>query len=181
MLSNAVKSFAIGLPKFLRYHGQRLSFDGSMPGPNVGMNLRHFHSALYSIHMMTQLARFMICKYYIFHGNDPENDNTDQYFQAANNVTVLIQRSSEDHIQFVNPCFANTLWLAAAVQLLRREVASADSADRDQINSDFQLVRFSCDHFVKYWGTVFRMSWMRISLHLSSNCCLFGGLVVHRF
>ncbi|RFU34099.1 hypothetical protein B7463_g2204, partial [Scytalidium lignicola] len=161
MLSNAVKCFTMGLPKFLRYHGQRLSFDGSLPGPSEGMNLRHFHSALYSIHMMMQLARFMICKYYIFHGNhhtdpsiaewkhllrmlDPENDNTDQYFQAANNVTVLIQRSSEDHLQFVNPCFANTLWLAAAVLLLRREVASANSVARDQINSDFQLLRFSC-------------------------------------
>ncbi|KAH8812615.1 fungal-specific transcription factor domain-containing protein [Xylogone sp. PMI_703] len=169
MITNALKCFTMGLPRPLRYHGQRLSFDGSLSDPTEGMNLRHFHSALYSIHMMTQLARFMICKYYIFHGNnhtdplvierkhllrmlDPENDNTDQYFQAARNVTVLIQRSSEDHLRFVNPCFANTLWLAAAVQLLRREATVADSMARDQINSDFQLLRFSCDQFVEYWG-----------------------------
>jgi hypothetical protein len=167
MLSNALKCFTMGLPKFLRYHDQRLSFDGSVPSPCEQMSLRHFHSALYSIHMMTQLAKFMIYKYYIFHGNtnspvvgqkslltllDPENDHTNQYFQAANNVTILIQRSSEDHFQFVNPCFANTVWLAAAVQLLRREVTSASGADRDQINSEFELVRFSYDRFVKNWG-----------------------------
>jgi hypothetical protein len=51
----------------------------------------------------------------------------------------------------VNPFFANTIWLAAAVQLLHRELIPPQSLDKVLVSSNFELLCMTYRQFAKYW------------------------------
>lgn len=143
ILANAVQCFVLALPAHLEYRNQYLSFDGTAAAPGRIESLQHLHSGIHNIFMMTQLARLMIYRYHLFGAhahspqsggpddavgqslpglNDPGNSSVRQYFEAADNILMIVSRSCEDHIRYINPFLPSTIWLAAAVQLVRKYV-----------------------------------------------------------
>ncbi|RDL38598.1 uncharacterized protein BP5553_02938 [Venustampulla echinocandica] len=170
-LYNSLRCFTMAIPPLLKYGNQYLSFDSRGNDLGATSSIRHLHSAIYSIHIMTQLTKLMIHKYYIFrsglqlgekmsteHGASAENglllqkDRAfDQYCEAADEVLRVIHGSSEVQYKYVNPFMSNTIWLAAAVQLLHRELG-APGAEKDLANSNFEVLCMTHDQFVSYWN-----------------------------
>jgi Fungal specific transcription factor domain len=172
-LYNTLRCFIMAMPQHLRYRNQYLSF-GSSGSPSP----RHLHSSIYSIHIMIQLTKLMIHKYHIFRSgsqwtgspsnqtNRSDNDSHwqkdsasmvsrdrafDQYFESADEILSVLHGSNENQYQYVNPFLANTIWLAAAVQLLHRELAST-KAEKDLVNSNFEVLCMTYGQFVSYWN-----------------------------
>lgn len=42
------------------------------------------------------------------------------YFEAADSILRIVNQSSRDHIKHINPFLSSTIWLASAVQLVRK-------------------------------------------------------------
>ncbi|KAK5532103.1 hypothetical protein LTR23_009695 [Exophiala sp. CCFEE 6169] len=74
------------------------------------------------------------------------------YLQASQNVVNIIQRTQSNHYKFVNPFLANTIWLATAVQILKRELLPADTSERELSASNAELLRMTYLQFESYWG-----------------------------
>jgi hypothetical protein len=74
------------------------------------------------------------------------------YLQASQNVVNIIQRTQSNHYKFVNPFLANTIWLATAVQILKRELLQADTSERELSASNAELLRMTYLQFESYWG-----------------------------
>ncbi len=74
------------------------------------------------------------------------------YLQASQNVVNIIQRTQSNHYKFVNPFLANTIWLATAVQILKRELLHADTSERELSASNAELLRMTYLQFESYWG-----------------------------
>lgn len=172
------------LPRHLRYENQFLNFDAKDVEVTEAPFRRARDAAIYSIHLMTQLTRMMIYKFYVFRtrlrwpqlqrelatmkshaktGAMPERQlgslvptNAVRqalilYITASDNVVNLIQRTNGSHYKYVNPFLANTIWLAAAVQLVHKELISSDGAEKDLICSNFELLCMAYRQFVDYW------------------------------
>lgn len=159
MLANSVQCFLLALPQHLRYRNQYLSFD---PPGNAQAGSRHLHAGIYNIYFMTQLARLMIYRYHMF-GNhtparshsihqDPDNPSVRQYFEAADNLLMIVSRSCEDHIQHINPFLSSTIWLGAAAQLVRKYI-NADNISPDLIKSRFDVLYLTYKRCVEFWDT----------------------------
>ncbi|ETN40265.1 uncharacterized protein HMPREF1541_04541 [Cyphellophora europaea CBS 101466] len=145
--------------------------------------LRELHAQIYSIHLMTQLAFLMTLKYHLFktsgrhtggHGRKREGshgsprdggsrsrhtesqnqENVDQYFEASNSILDITHRCNDQFYRYINPFLVNTIWLAAAVQLLRRELYCADDTEKELVHSNFEVLRMAYDQFVEYWRSI---------------------------
>lgn len=173
MLRNAVQCFVLALPSHLRYRSQYLSFDQSA-------SHRQLHCHIYSIFVMTQLARLMIYRYDLFReeptvttDDDWPTDNVSpspssswgqrllhspavgQYFEAADNILGIVNGSCEEHIQYINPFLLSGIWLASAVQLVRKCVDQqpSPSARSRLIKSRFDVLYLTYKRCVDFWGT----------------------------
>jgi hypothetical protein len=71
IISDALLNATRALPKQLSYHGEFLSFRPSLhlAGGTTIASTRRQDADKYSIHIMTQLTRFMIHHHQVFHGN----------------------------------------------------------------------------------------------------------------
>ncbi|KND93288.1 hypothetical protein TOPH_02354, partial [Tolypocladium ophioglossoides CBS 100239] len=171
-LANAVQCFVLALPAHLRYGSQYLGFDARVPGQLS--SIRQLHSSIYNIHVMTQLARLMIHRYSVFsshsrlappkarQSNDsawketsPQNRNADniairQYFEAADNILTIVNRSCDDHIQYINPFLSYTIWLASAVQLVHRGFTRPGTS-RCLVKSKFDVLHLTYKRCVEFW------------------------------
>ena len=169
-VANAVRCFSLAMPPKLKFRNQYLSFDPKLPGQTT--SLRKLHSWIYSIHLMSQLTKFMLNHYWVFgvgavksktsskqHSQYSKqlcghtNFALSQYFEAADNVLAVVHRSCEEQYQYVNPFLATTIWQAAAVQLVRKEFGPGDT-DPALIKSKFEVLCMTYKQFVRYWGTV---------------------------
>lgn len=169
-VQNALQCTIMALSSALRYRNQYLSFGSKEFNRQNAASLRLRHSSIYSIHMMVQLTKLMIYKYHIFRTGmealspKPQSHNVskdacqwadiqalDQYSEASDEIVLLVGRSDEDHHRHVNPFLANTIWLAGAVQLLYRELASLDASDKALTNSKLELLSMTYKRFVAYW------------------------------
>ena len=173
-LTNSVYCFTMALPSHLKYRNQYLGFDAPQPGQPS--SLRQSHCGLYNIHMMTQLARLMIHHYDIFSEsaregriiqdqrkensggcstpssmNSSDNIAENQYFEAADEVLNIIRRSSENHIQWINNFLASTIWLASAVQLVRKEFGPPGT-NISLIKSKFEVLNITYKKCVSFWN-----------------------------
>ena len=176
---NGARYFALALPQCLKYRGQYLSFDraASANGQGGMKMLRELHTAIYSIHLMSQLAFLMTLKYHLFKSTPPSatdeslddqagakfhgrhvpktptrnQRDVDEYFEAANAILHVTNRSNPELHRYVNPFLVNTIWLAAAVQLLKRELFCATQTEKELITSNFEILRMSYDMFVEFW------------------------------
>ncbi|KAJ5787365.1 hypothetical protein N7457_002355 [Penicillium paradoxum] len=174
ILANAVRCLSLALPSHMRYYDQYLAF-----GPPVQGQLesqRQQHCSIYNIFIMIQLARLMIYRYDAFKPqsrrsdpngcphpedlsvgatlgrHDSENVAQREYFDAADRILRIVTQSCEEHIKYINPFLASTLWLASAVQLVRKHFARAAS-NRSLIKSRFDVLYLTYRRCVDFWGT----------------------------
>jgi hypothetical protein len=142
IMANCLYCTITSLPAHLTYHGESLDFRPPA-SPQDATNPRQEHADKYSIHLMTQLCRFMIYNHkicarapWLAHAknntttptpttsNINDNDSTTRqaesewsnYMKAADEVVTAVRNSSADHHRYVNPFLVNTLWFAAAAQ-----------------------------------------------------------------
>lgn len=173
-LANAVCCFGLALPGHLQYRDQHLAF--GPPRPHQLESQRQQHSSIYNIFVMAQLAQLMIHRYDAFSPqinrseincrNRPE-DSTDwngfstldsgssalrHYFKAADSILGIVNQSCEEHIQHINPFLSSTIWLASAVQLVRKHFARTP-ANRSLIKSRFEVLYFTYKRCVQFWDT----------------------------
>jgi hypothetical protein len=177
-LSSLVRTYQAATehaPTALSYHDEVLSFDlteGEDP-----FSTRRISTAKYSFHMMSASACFMIYQNYVFtdilegqiplstdkvgHG-PPEQDSSlreesmfrkclKNYLEASNMVLQLLDHCPEDHVRYVNPYYASTIWIAAALQVFKR------FALRDNISviaqRQYDLLRRFYLQFSHFWET----------------------------
>jgi hypothetical protein len=178
ILANALKCFSMALPKALRYRDEFLSFTSR--DPNETTAVRRMHSAKYSIHIMTQLTRIMIHHHDAYggavqdlhlpgSGNEEKGNPTapvpatvslhlgptrkglQQYMDAADEILELVSRSSEDHIRYVNPFLASTIWYGAAIHLAWKVLAPSD-LNQDVIHSKYEVLRMNFEEYTAFWN-----------------------------
>lgn len=171
-IRNCLHCAVMALPQGLKYQYQYLSFGSKDVDHETITSRRLLHSSIYSVHIMTQLTKLMTYKFYIFRAGmkwpmlsidkpniegrlgDPRQSHRhalDQYFEAADEINAIVRRTNTDHYRYVNPFLANSLWLGATVQLIRRELASS-SSDRDLVSSNFEVLCLTYNQFVNYWN-----------------------------
>lgn len=173
-LANAVQCFVLALPAHLRFRNQYLSFDARFPGQ--WDSLHQLHCSIYDIHVMTQLSRLMIHRYGVFSNNskpglsasqraveepargdknlrirDAYNMAIRQYFEAANNILTIVNRSCEDHVQYINPFLSYTIWLTSAVQLVYRGL-TGPGTHRSLAKSRFEVLHLTYKRGAEFWG-----------------------------
>jgi hypothetical protein len=173
-LANAVRCFGLALPSHLQYRDKHLAF-----GPLRLHQLepeRQQHCSIYNIFVMTHLARLMIHRYDAFrpqtrqseakshhnpsdltHRNELGVYNAEsvalrQYFDAADSILRIVNHSCEEHIRYINPFLSSTIWLASAVQLVRRHL-SRTPANRSLIKSRFDILYLTYKRCVQFWDT----------------------------
>lgn len=167
IIANAVRCFQLALPGHLKYNNQYLTFDARVPGQTTSS--RQMHCSIYNIHLMTQLARLMIHRYDVFKGRfrvalsaqDGEQNSGDgckeddqssvrEYFDAADNMLAIINRSSDDHVQHINPFLLSTIWLASAVQLMRSQLCRP-GALKSAIKSRYEVLNLTYKRCSRFW------------------------------
>lgn len=168
IISDALRCATMALPEHLAHRGEFLSFRPSYYTSITAT--RQSDAAKYSIHVMKELTRFMIFHHQVFHGScrdvGPEDQNLtssrgpskpDQgawirYLDAADGILTIIRNSSPDHIQYVNPFLANTIWLAAASQVACR-IFGPPVANTQAVQSNLDLLRLTFNSFVSFWNS----------------------------
>jgi hypothetical protein len=180
ILGNSLYCFNMALPGHLRYRDDYLSFNN---GGSIGSS-RYRDCEIFSIHIMIQLTRFMIYHQQLFgsapefsattpqkrnhrreelnsdlispsaHGESTEEKPWKRYLDAADNILSIICNSSPDHIHYVNPFLASTIWLAAAVLLVYRFLGPSASARKNNrlIASKFDVLQATFMQYVRRWN-----------------------------
>ncbi|TVY41021.1 hypothetical protein LSUB1_G001709 [Lachnellula subtilissima] len=174
ILENALHCFSIALPESLQYQQENLRF----PRPGTNQSLLMRNSSIYSIHIMIQLANFMIYQHGVFGGGrrehilakgtyeknargpssdpvppstvKPDEEGLGHYIDASDEVLAVVSRSSNDHFKYVNPFLASTIWVAASVQLVYKFFAQPGS-NKSLTESKYQVLCLNITQFVKYW------------------------------
>lgn len=177
ILANSVQCFAMALPQHLRYRSQYLGFE---PPALNGAECNHqLHCGIYNIFVMTQLTRLMIHRYELFadnissrqnggagipppseetigqltsHLKDINNASVQQYFEAADNIFMIVNRSSEDHIKHMNPFLLSTIWLASAVLLVRQHYGPPSKLP-DLVKSRFDVLYLTYKRCIAFWNS----------------------------
>lgn len=178
-LSNSLNCVLLALPDALQYHNEYLNFTSLDPSDLAAT--RMVHTAKYSIYIMAQLTRFMIYHHYTFNAEPSTNsaaglgkrlvfderhsgarlmcingipniEGLKLYAEAADNVVMILNRTSADHVRYVNPFLASTIWLAAAVHLVNQYFGSPKHS-KDLLHTNFEVLRLTYQQFVKFWGT----------------------------
>ena len=74
------------------------------------------------------------------------------YTEPAANILGIINCSSPDHIRYVNPFVASTVWLAAAVQIVQGNIGNTSKGDAIQ-DSKVEILRLTHEKHVNVWDT----------------------------
>jgi hypothetical protein len=168
-VSDAICCFAMALPLNLTHRGEFLSFRASKYAATK--TSRQNDSNKYSIHIMKQLSRFMVYHHRVFRslgrdtGNSSPKGNVwskesaakspnqgawSRYLDAADEIIAVIRNSSSDHVQYVNPYLASTIWLAAAAQVTSRTFGPT-VANPKAVEANLDLLRLTFSRFVSFW------------------------------
>jgi hypothetical protein len=177
-LANSLRCFSMTLPKHLRYREEYLSFSSRDPSQVVAV--RQQHNDKYSIHVMTQLARIMIHHQDAFRGAQqdlqlvgasdagkpdfgvagdstylclrlgPTRKGLQQYIDAADELLHIVSQSAEEHVRYVNPFLASTIWYGAAVHRAWK-VLAPPRMNHDYIASKFEVMRMNFNNFSSFW------------------------------
>jgi hypothetical protein len=73
------------------------------------------------------------------------------YLEAANQMVQVVCRSHIDHIRYGHPLLANTYWMVAAIQLLRKMFATSED-ERELAQSNFDIMKLSLVRHQKFWN-----------------------------
>lgn len=162
VLANSLFCLTTALPPEARYDGEFLTFS-TCPDNRTSFQL---DGAKHSIHIMTQLSRFMINHYQVFDSASrrltSDSSATTQhitideaawthYLGAASEIVKLVRSCAPKHVSFVNPFLASTIWLAAAAQIVSRSFSSSPS-ERRVASSNFDVLQMNLNAFEEVWG-----------------------------
>lgn len=180
-LSNSVRCFVLALPASLRFRNQYLGFDARLPGQitsarqdhcgiyNIyvmtqlatlmicqydvfGGPIRTGWARNPSNSRLTQHPRGHGVLRWPFRGNnDADTMVLDQYFEAADNILTIVHRSCDNHVKWINAFLASTIWLAAAVQLVRKEFGPSGT-NRGLVKSKFDVLYITYEKCVSCWN-----------------------------
>jgi hypothetical protein len=180
ILSNSVGCFVLALPAALRFRNQYLGFDVRLPGQmtssrqeHCGIYNIHVMTQLATL-MIHQYDVFggpirigwarngLNSRLTAGHRNhenpwrpprgysDGDITALDQYFEAADNILTIVRRSCDNHIKWINAFLASTIWLAAAVQLVRKEFGPPGT-NRGLVKSKFDVLYVTYQKCVSWW------------------------------
>ncbi|RFU25152.1 hypothetical protein B7463_g11187, partial [Scytalidium lignicola] len=181
ILSNSVRCFVLALPTSLRYRHQYLGFDVRKPGQTASLRQLHcglynIHVMTqlaklmiyrYEVFSGTTRAGFSTSQTNSRGANmaNTGNDGTNitstmngaqslaisQYFEAADEILTIVHRCCDDHIQWINAFLASTIWLASAVQLVRKEFGPSGT-NRALVKSKFEVLYMTYKKCVLFWN-----------------------------
>ncbi|KAK4671665.1 hypothetical protein QC764_607830 [Podospora pseudoanserina] len=177
IMANTLYCTVTSFPTSLVYQGETLDFrpKASAQSSPEGINPRQEHADKYSLHLMTQLCRFMIYHHkicartpWLAHqkgsndgrqgegNNDPRdaqqaNSEWSNYINASDEIVTVVRNSSRDHYKFVNPFLVNTLWFGAAAQCACKVFGPASFNKRLTI-SNLDLLKLTIDRYISFWG-----------------------------
>ncbi|KAK4182350.1 putative fungal-specific transcription factor [Podospora australis] len=166
IMANCLYCTVTSLPPSLSYQGETFDFRlvPTGRGQPYQSNPRQEHADKYSIHLMTQLCRFMIYHHKICArapwlnkspsedaGGPQANSEWSNYMNASDEIVTVVRNSSRDHYRFVNPFLANTLWFAAAAQCACK-VFGPSSFNKRLTSSNIDLLKLTIDRFISFWG-----------------------------
>lgn len=178
ILENALRCVSIALPPRLSYHEQSLTFKEK--GLMSMQSSRQEESDIYSIHLMIQLTRFMIYHYPVSSfqfseaevarsaqfvenpsarpsnnrsstSSNPNQGVWNRFLDAANEIIAIIRTSSKEHVHYVNPLLANTVYLAAAAQVVYR-IINPSAVNCRKVDSNIDLLRLTFNSYVSFWN-----------------------------
>ncbi|KAJ5379386.1 Fungal specific transcription factor [Penicillium cosmopolitanum] len=172
-LIRALRTTISSLPKSLVYNGEYLDFGFDFLRGVRDSETKRLHSAKYNIHLTMNLAQFMVYHHYafgeivsgvIFTEKDtkqevlPQEERTsenalglEQCLQAADYIYILTSHCPEDHVKYVNPFLASTVWLSASLQVLRKLFGK--KVDLEETLSKYAILRATCERFTAFWHT----------------------------
>lgn len=163
VLENCISCFTLALPNSLKYRDAFLKFDSS--DSHGGESPRMYDSFRQSIHIMTQLARFMVYHYACFRKSTSQADDESPstflvmtserawvgYLEATDSIIQMVKNCSPNHVRYGHPLLANTVWIAAAVQLVHKSVASS-LIEKQLAQSKYDLLRLYYNQYKDFWG-----------------------------
>jgi hypothetical protein len=179
ILSNSVRCFVLALPAALRFRNQYLGFHARLPG-QISARQEHCglyniyvmtQLATLMIHQydvfggpvrtgwardclnsrLSEKSRSHESPWRPPRGNsDTDIMALDQYFEAADNILTIVRRSSDNHTKWINAFLASTIWLAAAVQLVRKEFGPPGT-NRGLVKSKFDVLYITYQKCVSWW------------------------------
>ncbi|KFY80912.1 hypothetical protein V498_08759 [Pseudogymnoascus sp. VKM F-4517 (FW-2822)] len=167
LLANTLHDFSLALPSALHYKGEYIGFECSN-NPRLIPSPRLKDHGKYSIHMMKQLAKFVL-HHQVFlaalaqpdvsasgqtffdyiENYDPGSWN--RYIEGIENVVSLIRHSAPNYVYYVNPFLANTIWFAAAAQITARLYRPSSATSCEAADSNFELLRSSVILHIRTW------------------------------
>lgn len=177
-LSELVKAYQdikANLPEALTHHGEPLEF--GLNNNDDAITWRRSSAAKYAVGMAKASAIFMIYQNHVYmdmidglvplsssaslRGSDgrstqPENPSErrlglQNFLQASETVLELVDSAPEDHIKYVNPYYASTVWIAAALQAFKRRSQWDPSPELTERR--LAALRQIYLRFVHFWGT----------------------------
>jgi hypothetical protein len=180
ILANALQCFTQALPEALRYREEYLSFTSKDPATAKAVRQLHsskcsihltiqlskfmiyhydaFGGAGEDLHLIdttTGAHAYSLTKgrleecVRLCHG--PTRKGLDHYIEAAEDVLMIVTRSSDTSVRHLNPFLANTIWLAAAVFLSYRIFAPVGISE-DLIESKVEVLRMNLGQYTKFWN-----------------------------
>ncbi|ATY63889.1 fungal specific transcription [Cordyceps militaris] len=167
-IANCLSHTTTALPAGLRYLGETLDFR-TKAAPSEA-SLRQHHADIFSIHMVTQLTRFMLYHQRVHavsqtspgvHGSPASHSQGEQaaaddaawtnYMEASEAIVTLVRNSAPDSYKYLNPLVAHAaLWFAATAQstYLGRSRYSKTLAA-----SNYELLARFIEQCVGFWGS----------------------------
>lgn len=178
MLTNSLWCTLTAMPAELGYHDEYLAFRAT--NDPFAPTSRQRECAKYSIHIMSQLTRFMLYSQTVFRTTaldtpSPRHEesgarrtsmqdipdrsglsNSDRqawehYLDAGDRIVSVVRNSEQVHVRYVNPLLANSIWCAAAAQVVCR-LFGPPSIDRSLAASNFDVLRWTLNLYVSFWG-----------------------------
>lgn len=161
IMANSLYCTVTAIPQELLYQGDTLDFRLE---PESGGTTRQQHADKYSLHVMTQLCRFMIYHHKICAhapwlprsrgSSDTPAQTTSEwsnYMNASDEICTVVRNSARDHYKYVNPFLANTLWFAAAAQCACR-VFGPPTYNKRLTGSRLDLLKLTIDQYIHFWN-----------------------------
>ena len=178
MLTNSLWCTLTAMPTELGYHDEYLAFRAT--NDPFAPTSRQRECAKYSIHIMVQLTRFMLHSQTVFRStaldtpplrqdeSGPRRTTTqdtpdrsglsssdrqawEHYLDAGDRIVSVVRNSAQVHVQYVNPFLANSIWFAAAAQVVSR-LFGPPTVDRRLAASNFDVLRWTLNLYVCFWG-----------------------------
>ena len=178
MLTNSLWCTLTAMPAELGYHDEYLAFRAS--NDPFAPTSRQRECDKYTIHIMAQLTRFMMHSQVVLKStvldilvpgqedsaprrtaakdapdlsalNSSDRQAWENYLDAGSRIVSVVRNSSQVHVHYVNPFLANSIWFAAAAQVVSRLFGPA-SVDRRLAASNFDVLRWTLNLFTSFWG-----------------------------